>query len=107
MAKLKLTRTELAALDALIAEMQGDHKSVEAEVGDLKAFITAITAVTRVTVQATKVVVRATPYVTDIVEVATAILGKETHDEATKQLESHAKAGITVQHLIELRKKFN
>ncbi|MBB5621238.1 hypothetical protein HDE69_002291 [Pedobacter cryoconitis] len=104
MAKLKLTHAELAALDALIAEMQGDHKGVEAEIGDVKAFITAVV---RVTAQATKVVVKATPYVTDIVEVATAVLGRETHDEATKSLEQHAKAGINVQQLIELRKKFN
>lgn len=104
MAKLKLTHAELAALDALIAEMQGDHKGVEAEIGDVKAFITAVV---KVTAQATKVVVKATPYVTDIVEVATAVLGKETHDEATKSLEKHAKAGINVQQLIELRKKFN
>jgi len=104
MAKLKLTHAELAALDALIAEMQGDHKGVEAEIGDVKAFITAVV---KVTAQATKVVVKATPYVTDIVEVATAVLGRETHDEATKSLEKHAKAGINVQQLIELRKKFN
>ncbi|MBB6271140.1 hypothetical protein HDF26_001567 [Pedobacter cryoconitis] len=104
MAKLKLSQAELAALDALIAEMQGDHKGIEAEVGDVKAFITAVG---RVVVQATKVTVKATPYVTDIVEVATAILGKETHDEASKSLASHAKAGINVQQLIELRKKFN
>jgi len=69
MAKLKLSQAELAALDALIAEMQGDHKGIEAEVGDVKAFITAVG---RVVVQATKVTVKATPYVTDIVEVATA-----------------------------------
>lgn len=104
MAKLKLTHAELAALDALIAEMQGDHKGVEAEIGDVKAFITAVV---KVTAQATKVVVKATPYVTDIVEVATAVLGRETHDEATKSLEKYAKAGINVQQLIELRKKFN
>lgn len=104
MAKLKLTHAELAALDALIAELQGDHKGVEAEVGDLKAFVTAVV---RVTAKVTKVAIKATPYVTDVVEVATAILGRETHDEASKSLEQHAKAGINVQQLIELRKKFN
>ena len=104
MAKLKLTHAELAALDALIAELQDDHKGIEAEIGDVKAFITAVV---KVTAKATRVAVKATPYVTDIVEVATAILGKETHDEATKSLEQHAKAGINVQQLIELRKKFN
>lgn len=104
MAKLKLSQAELAALDALIAEMKGDNNGVEAEVGDLKAFITAIG---RVVVQAAKVTVKATPYVTDVVEVATAILGKETHDEVSQSLQKQAKAGITVQQLIDLRKKFN
>jgi len=107
MAKLKLSHAELAALDALIAEMQGEHHGVEAEIGDAKAFITAVTAVARVTVQAAKVTVRATPYVADVAEVTTAILGKQSNDEVTKGLESQAKSGLTLQNLIELRKKFN
>ena len=104
MAKLSLTQAELAALDALIAELRGDHKVIEAEVGSA-AFITAIA---RTAVQVAKVAVKATPVVADVAEVATAVLlGKEAHDETSKALRTHAKEGISLEQLIELRKKFN
>lgn len=104
MAKLSLTQAELAALDALIAELKGDSKTVEAEVGSA-AFIAAIA---RTAIAVTKVAVKATPVVADVVEVATAVvLGKEAHDETSKALSAHAKEGLSLDKLIELRKKFN
>ena len=104
MAKLSLTHAELAALYALIAELKGDHKVVEAEVGSA-AFITAIA---KTAVQVAKVAVKATPVIADVAEVATAaLLGKEAHDETSKALSAHAKSGVSLEQLIELRKKFN
>lgn len=103
MAKVKLTQQELAALDALIAELQNGNKTVEADFAE-PAFITAVA---RVAVQATKVAIKATPYVADVAEVATAILGREAKDETNKQLEKLAREGLSVEKLIELRKRFN
>ncbi|MBB6109003.1 hypothetical protein [Mucilaginibacter lappiensis] len=101
MSKLSLTHAELAALDALIAELQGEGKSVEAEVGNA-AFITAVTAVTAKVI---KVTVKATPVV---VQVATAAIGgAAVNDETSKELAKYAKEGLPLDKLIELRKKFN
>ncbi|NHA04142.1 hypothetical protein G7092_10070 [Mucilaginibacter sp. HC2] len=104
MAKLSLTQAELAALDALIAELKGDSKTVEAEVGSA-AFIAAIA---RTAIAATKVAVKATPVVANVAQVATAIIaGKEANDEVSKSLNAHAQEGLSLDKLIELRKKFN
>jgi hypothetical protein len=104
MAKLSLTQAELAALDALIAELKGDNKTVEAEIGSA-AFIAAIA---KTAVAAAKVAVKATPVVADVAQVATAVIGaKEAHDEISKSLDAHAKEGLSLDKLIELRKKFN
>jgi len=100
MAKFKLTQSELAALDALIAEMKGDNKTVEA---DIPGFITVVTPVTRVTLQITKTAVRVTPNIITVTE----ILGKDFQDEAHKELGKFAKEGLSLQKLIELRQKFN
>ncbi|MEZ2336897.1 hypothetical protein [Mucilaginibacter sp. RCC_168] len=104
MAKLSLTHAELAALDALIAELKGDNKTVEAEVGSA-LFIAAIA---KTAIAVTKVAIKATPVVADVTEVAAAaLLGKEAHDETSKALRTHAKEGVSLEQLIELRKKFN
>lgn len=100
MAKLSLTQAELAALDAMIAELKGDNKTVEAEV-DSAAFITAIT---RTVTPVTRTIVKTTPIITQVTE---AILGKDAHDETSKALAKHAKEGLSLDKLIELRKKFN
>ncbi|MDN5286409.1 MAG: hypothetical protein JWR38_2683 [Mucilaginibacter sp.] len=102
MAKLSLTQAELAALDALIAELKSDGKSVEAEAENSAAFITAIA---KVTVQVAKVTVKATPVVTQVA--VAAVLGKTATDETGKALASHAAEGLSLDKLIELRKKFN
>jgi hypothetical protein len=104
MAKLSLTHAELAALDAMIAELKGDNKTVEAEVGSA-LFIAAIA---KTAIAVTKVAIKATPVVADVTEVAAAaLLGKEPHDETSKALAAHAKGGVSLEQLIELRKKFN
>jgi transcription elongation factor len=104
MAKVSLTQAELAALDALIAELKGDNKIVEAEIGSA-AFITAIA---KAAVQVAKVAVKATPVVADVAEVATAVIGaKAANDEVHKSLSAHVKEGLPLDKLIELRKKFN
>lgn len=101
MAKLSLTSAELAALDALIAELKGDSKTVEAEVTSSASFIGAIA---KVAVQVTKVTVKATPVA---VQVATAVLGKDSKDATSQALANHAAEGLSLDNLIELRKKFN
>ncbi len=66
MSKIKLTKVELAALDAMIASMESDS-SVYGNSVDSAAFITAIArtaiAVTRVATKATPVVTQVTPEV--------------------------------------------
>ncbi|HEK20266.1 MULTISPECIES: hypothetical protein [unclassified Mucilaginibacter] len=101
MAKVTLTKAELAALDAIIAELKGDKETVEADVTAL-----GTTAIIRTAIQVTKVATKATPYVTDATEVLTAILGRGANDEVAKELHGVAKEGLSLDELIELRKKF-
>ena len=98
MAKSSLTKAELAALDFLIADLQGDNGVVDSVNSDA-SFITGIT---RITVQVIKTVVRVTPIIAEAVGGASVL-----KDAEIKQLSGEAKDGLSLDKLIELRKQFN
>ncbi len=97
MSKVKLSKAELAALDALIASFD-DDAAVQSYGGTDLAFIAAITRVTRI---ATKVVVKATPYVTEAIGAASA--GDKVNIESI----TDAKGNLDVNALIKLREAAN
>ncbi|MFW0715957.1 hypothetical protein [Pedobacter sp. N23S346] len=98
MAKSSLTKAELAALDFLIADLQGDNDVVDS-VNSEASFIGGIT---RVTVQVLKTATRMTPIIMEAVGGAGVL-----KDAEIKQLSGEAKDGLSLDKLIELRKQFN
>lgn len=101
MAKSSLTKAELAILDALIAELKGDHEVVEAN----SAAPLFITGIARTIVTATRIVVKATPVVTQVTETIGAANGVK--DGGISHLSKEAEDGLSLDKLIELRKKFH
>ncbi|KIA91725.1 hypothetical protein OC25_20445 [Pedobacter kyungheensis] len=101
MAKSGLSKAELAILDALIADLQGDNEIVEAN----SAAPLFITAIARTAVQAVKVTVKATPVVTQVVEAVGA--ANALNEAEISDLSKEANNGLSLDKLIELRKKFN
>lgn len=98
MGKVKLTKTELAVLDALIASFEDEGK-LQTQGGDNLAFITAVV---RVTAAATRITVRATPYVA---EAATALVGgTATTPEKLNELLGDQK-NIDLKTLIKLKEE--
>lgn len=98
MGKVKLTKTELAVLDALITSFEDDGK-LQSQGAENLAFITAVA---RVTVAATRVTVKATPYVVDA---ATALVGgTATSTEKLNELMGGQK-NIDLKTLIKLREE--
>ncbi|MBO9674121.1 MAG: hypothetical protein J7577_11795 [Sphingobacteriaceae bacterium] len=100
MAKSSLTKAELAILDALIADLQSDE-IVESN----SAAPLFIAAIARTAVQAVKVTVKATPVVTQVVEAIGA--ASSLKEEEISSLSKEANNGLSLDKLIELRKKFN
>ncbi len=102
MSKIKLSKTELAALDLLIAEMSGSHEEAAAPI-DVK-FTPAVARVTatavRVTARATPYVARATPYVADAIGVRGGSVSKP-------QGSALFEAELSLDQLIQLRKEAN
>jgi len=98
MAKIKLSNAEIAALDALIAEMQNDNKVHEVEV---PAGLRTSAAILRTAIAVTRVAIRATPYVTEALGGAAALKPGEVDKEMLKDLQG----GVSLEELIELRKK--
>jgi hypothetical protein len=98
MSKVKLSKAELAALDALIASYETDS-TLHAEGAENFAFIAAIIRVAQVV---TKTVVKVTPV---IVNVATAVAGgakSNAHQEGLAQM--MGKDGeLSLESLIKLR----
>jgi len=68
MEKLKLSKTELAALDLLISSIEEGDQKVKFGAGEDLAFITAVT-------RATNIVTKATKYVPAVLNVATYLIG--------------------------------
>lgn len=101
MAKSSLSKSELAILDALIADLKGDNEIVEANSAE-PLFIAAIA---RTAVKAIKVTVQATPVVTQVVEAIGA--ANALNEAEIGALSKQAKDGLSLDNLIELRKKFN
>ncbi|MFD2583466.1 hypothetical protein ACFSR6_13290 [Pedobacter vanadiisoli] len=100
MAKSSLTKAELAILDALIADLQSDE-IVESN----SAAPLFITAIARTAVQAVKVTVKATPVVTQVVQAIGA--ASSLKEEEISSLAKEANNGLSLDKLIELRKKFH
>jgi hypothetical protein len=101
MAKTSLTKAELAILDALIADLKGDNEIVESN----SAAPLFITAIARTAIQAVKVTVKATPVVTQVVEAIGA--ASSLNEAEISDLSKEANDGLSLDKLIELRKKFN
>ncbi|WP_293312148.1 hypothetical protein [Pedobacter sp. UBA5917] len=101
MAKSSLTKAELAILDALIADLQGDNEIVESN----SASPLFIAAIARTAVKAVKVTVKATPVVTQVVEAVGA--ASSLNEAEISSLSKEANNGLSLDNLIELRKKFN
>ena len=102
MSKIRLSKEELAVLDALITSMESGEYSPAA---DSAAFITAIV---RTATAATRIVTKATPVVTQVTQVTptvTEIVGGAA--ELKEDLSSFVdQAGnLNLDKLIELRKK--
>jgi hypothetical protein len=98
MSKVKLSKAELAALDALIASYETDS-TLHADGAESFAFITAIA---RVTAAIAKVTVKATPVV---INVATAIAGgakSHAHQESLAQM-AGKDGDLSLEALIKLR----
>ncbi len=94
MSKVKLSKSELAALDALIAAIGNESPTYSA--GNDFAFIAAIA---RVTKAATKVAVKATPYVA---EVTPAVIGEANNKDNFSELMDGG--DLSLESLINLRK---
>jgi hypothetical protein len=102
MSKVKLSKAELAALDALIASYETDSTMVASGPESL-AFITAIA---RTIVAVTKVAVKVTPVA---VNVATAVAGgaaANSHKEGLAQL-TGKNGELSLEALIKLRNEAN
>ena len=99
MSKVKLSKAELAALDALIASF-GNEDSIKSS-PDNFAFITAIA---RVTMAATKVTLRATPYVADVTEIVAGLSAKDSTDLSKL---TDATGSLSLEALIKLREEAN
>lgn len=97
MSKVKLSKAELAALDALIASF--DNEKIQSSPENL----TFITAVARVTVAATRVAVRATPYVA---EATAAVLGDSADSTDLSKL-INTEGELNLDALIKLREEAN
>ena len=101
MAKSSLSKAELAVLDALIADLKGENEIVEAT-GAEPLFIAAVA---RTALAAVKVTVKATPVVAQVTAVA--IGANALADTEFSGQSKEAKEGLSLDKLIELRKKFN
>jgi hypothetical protein len=102
MSKVKLSKAELAALDALIASYETDS-SLHASGPESLAFITAIA---RTIVAVTKVAVKVTPVA---VNVATAVAGgakSNAHQESLAQM-TGKDGELSLESLIKLRNEAN
>ncbi|GAB3800539.1 hypothetical protein GCM10028819_26050 [Spirosoma humi] len=118
MAKISLSKSELAVLDALIAEMQesegtGTATPQEVDVSAQAMFIGAIAKVVAkaagIAAKATPIAVKATPMVMQAVgRVRSAQAGPEgVEAEAMNSLLSEDGETLSVDKLIALRKSFN
>ncbi len=101
MAKSSLSKAELAILDALIADLKGDNEIVESN----SAAPLFIAAIARTAIMAVKVTVKATPVVTQVAEAIGA--ASALNEAEISDLSKEAQDGLSLDKLIELRKKFN
>lgn len=101
MGNLKLTKSEIAALDLLIATIEEGEKN-EVQFGDA-GNLTLITAVTK----ATRVVTKATRYVPVVVDLTTNLIGGTIREDegATKLLDKNGQLDLNA--LKEIRKQLS
>ena len=102
MEKVKLSKTELALLDALIAEMQEDEGTESAMRADSATNWAFIGGITRVTRTAFKITTKVTPVTIQLVGGKVKIPGMGTR-ELGEVLDSDGET-LSVDQLIELRK---
>lgn len=102
MAKISLTKSELAALDALIADLQDDSTAQEVDVPAQALFIGAIAKTIAKTVG---IAAKTTPM---IMQLAGRMKTSSTQsDEGMSEVMSDDGQTLSVDRLIELRKSFS